>query len=306
MKAFARPTKLYKYCPVNVWSLRAITEAEVHYTQPKLFNDPLDCSPTLEVDIDNYELTRLLRKMLSESLIAEEVRREIDRIRCMADAPEEDGDAPNPEASLKWGLAQRVNELLQSEFGAKGVLPLSATWSEPLMWSHYADQHRGICIEYDVTGRPIESLKPVNYNAPRAVRAHDLHRWKIDNDGDAFDRIRNTYFYAKAPEWAYEKEWRDINDRAGVNALNFELSAIHFGLRMDFVWRRTIVKLLNQNHDVALYQMRVESDSFALARYESERDGIEQTGVRQPAFKVFGNIIDVAKTAGNDFDESLG
>ena len=76
MTASPRPTKLYKYCPVNVWSLRAITEAEVHYTSPRLFNDPLDCNPTLEVDIGNYELTRLLREMLNESLDAEAVAAE--------------------------------------------------------------------------------------------------------------------------------------------------------------------------------------------------------------------------------------
>lgn len=38
---------------------------------------------------------------------------------------------------------------LDSELGNEGVLTLSATWKSGLMWSHYADEHRGICIEYD-------------------------------------------------------------------------------------------------------------------------------------------------------------
>lgn len=288
----SKPAKLYKYCPLSIWALRAISEAEVHHTSPSQFNDPLDCNPTLEVDVSNYELTRLLRRMLAQEFSETEVDEEIARIRYMADAPGEDGEVGDREEALRWGLAQRVMALVKREFGAKGVLPLSATWAEPLMWSHYADQHKGICIEYDISQWPVENLKPVNYNAPRAVRAHDLHRWKIDGDAQALERINSTYFYAKAPEWSYEKEWRDVNDRAGINVLPFEISAIHLGLRTDFVWHRVIVKLLNQDRDIKLYQIRVEDDNFGLSRYELERDELEQTGIRQPPFKIFGNILD--------------
>src|SRR5262245_27709943 len=33
---------------------------------------------------------------------------------------------------------------------ANGVLCWSADWREPVLWSHYADRHRGICLGFDL------------------------------------------------------------------------------------------------------------------------------------------------------------
>lgn len=287
------PKKLYKYCPINVWSLRAISEAEVHHSSPALFNDPLDCNPTLEVDVSNSHLEMLLRSMMAWYNSPEAIDKEIRNIRYMANAPTmEDEEQLSSEEELKWGLSSRISRILKREFGEKGVLSLSESWAQPLMWSHYADEHKGICIEYDVSKWPVMNLKPVNYNSPRAVRAHDLYRWKVEGDETARQRVYDTYFYSKAPDWHYEKEWRDVHDKAGVNTLSFEITAIYFGMRMDFVWQRAFGKMLNQDRDITLYQITAQQDSFGLSRNVTERDEIDRMGIRQPPFKVFGNILD--------------
>ncbi|MDW9570209.1 DUF2971 domain-containing protein [Sinorhizobium meliloti] len=42
-----------------------------------------------------------------------------------------------------------------------GIVCLSDNWQHPMMWSHYADRHRGICLAFDVVGtRPII---PISY-----------------------------------------------------------------------------------------------------------------------------------------------
>jgi len=43
------PPKLYKYRRFDVFCLRLLTQAEVSYSDPRTFNDPLDCDPTIEV-----------------------------------------------------------------------------------------------------------------------------------------------------------------------------------------------------------------------------------------------------------------
>jgi hypothetical protein len=58
------PQKLYKYCPFNVFSLRAINEAEIFHASRRQFNDPLDCNPTLDLDIGTKDAIRLLARML--------------------------------------------------------------------------------------------------------------------------------------------------------------------------------------------------------------------------------------------------
>lgn len=58
------PHRLYKYRAFNVNTLRLLSEAEVYYADPADFNDPLDCSPTIEIDTDRSSLEKLCYKML--------------------------------------------------------------------------------------------------------------------------------------------------------------------------------------------------------------------------------------------------
>src|SRR3954471_5525958 len=80
---------------------------------------------------------------------------------------------PSVEDYLKRMLAREVKVRLDQELGTRGVLSLSERWNSVLMWSHYADNHRGVCIEFDLAEGSYPSLQPVNYRAPRRIKASD-------------------------------------------------------------------------------------------------------------------------------------
>src|SRR6266446_5545165 len=46
-----------------------------------------------------------------------------------------------------------------------GMICFSKQWHNPLLWSHYADKHRGMCLGFDVDDR---GLKAVNYVEERS------------------------------------------------------------------------------------------------------------------------------------------
>jgi len=50
-----------------------------------------------------------------------------------------------------------------------GVMCFSSTWKNPVMWSHYADQHRGICLGFEV---PDVYRKKIKYVARRQPFRH--------------------------------------------------------------------------------------------------------------------------------------
>jgi hypothetical protein len=54
-----------------------------------------------------------------------------------------------------------------------GLLCFSTKWSNPLLWSHYADRHRGICLGFDVAR---ELVQPVDYAKERIVTEEDWLR----------------------------------------------------------------------------------------------------------------------------------
>lgn len=285
------PAKLYKYRGFSVRCLREITEAEIFYAKPNSFNDPMDCDPTIEVDIGRASLEKLLFKILTQTRGRDKALEQIGYLRYMSSEYGDYRIDPKVDDYLKRMLASDIKNELDSELGNAGVLSFSATWRSALMWSHYADEHRGICIEYDTTDQAHPRLGVVSYKAPRAIRTSDLWLWKIRDDVEAKDRVIQTYFYAKSSEWRYEREWRDVADKSGPMSVPYRMTGIHFGMRCDSAVITSVVKLLTDHQDINLWQIWPKDDGFKLRRSLVPRDEIEAVGVREPAFLMFKDVV---------------
>lgn len=287
------PAKLYKYRPFSVLSLRMITEAEVFYAQPKTFNDPLDCNPSFVADIGRLELEKTLYRLLRARLPKLEAWKEIDWNRHMSGEYGDYKTEPKADRILANNVAYQIERELNRQLGTKGVLSFSETWRSGLMWSHYADEHRGFCIEYDTTDMEHPDLASVNYRAPRSIKASDLYAWKFEHDREAEKRVLDTYYYSKSSEWKYEKEWRDIKPDFGVESVDYKVSAIHFGMRCDRSVISAIVKLLDENQDVDLYNVYPRKNNFRLTRNFIDRDEVAALAIREPGFLMFKEFDDL-------------
>lgn len=132
-----------------------------------------------------------------------------------------------------------------------------------LMWSHYGDAHKGICIGYDFS------------KASREVRRH-LYPVQYSDTRFSFmdaERIASHPFLLlrKSTDWKYEKEFRLIyrkDELCGKTNLQLDcISEITFGLRAD-PQQIEIVKRLIKNMPICLYQTKQEENSFKLTRRE--------------------------------------
>jgi hypothetical protein len=128
------------------------------------------------VDVGRATLEKLLYRMLLRRLEKKQAAGRVGYLRYMSTECGDFETDKDVEAYLVRMLARDIKDELDDEFSQHGVLSLSATWSSALMWSHYADEHRGICVEYDTTDQEHCNLRPVGYRAPRAVKASDLAR----------------------------------------------------------------------------------------------------------------------------------
>ena len=84
-----------------------------------------------------------------------------------------------------------------------GLLCFSRTWKYPVLWSHYADKHRGLCLGFDVGAGDVQD---VTY---------------LDERRKLPESIRTTarpgpLFASKGKEWAYEAECRRIVELANA------------------------------------------------------------------------------------------
>lgn len=79
------------------------------------------------------------------------------------------------------------------------------------MWAHYANNHCGICVEYELLeiNRQLGfSPVPIIYSDDR-VCVHTLDPNTLEKD---IQGIFIESLTSKSPEWSYEKEWRIIRD----------------------------------------------------------------------------------------------
>jgi hypothetical protein len=250
------PTRLYKYRNFDLYALRMLTNSFVYFSDPAQFNDPLDCKPELSVgiDIDINSLETLLMRMTPES------SRLLNDCKMAADFYCSMGE----QADYYFrSVASRVKETLYSQMGRIGVLSLAQSWNCPLMWSHYGDQHKGICLGFDTSHVSDLTPKKVNYEGQRCINCSDLIGHFIDGNTEALERIKETFFFTKAKEWKYEREWRVANDKNGEEPGPFELREVYFGMRCDDAVKTAV---LNLKHSRALeyYEVFPGPKSFEL------------------------------------------
>ncbi len=81
-----------------------------------------------------------------------------------------------------------------------GVLSLTSKRDSVLMWSHYANSHKGFCLEFDTSAKPFASARKVQYRETR-------HSFDVDASPE---ETATSFLLAKHKDWEYEDEWRLI------------------------------------------------------------------------------------------------
>jgi hypothetical protein len=117
-----------------------------------------------------------------------------------------------------------------------GVCAFSLNPLQTLMWSHYADHHRGVCVAYEFPAEFIQEqaneilgLDAVDYGP------QSLTSFLADDNNTEMNKMLNglieRYLTIKNKEWKYEEEARIIRGRKGLLEIppNF-IKQICFGM----------------------------------------------------------------------------
>ena len=82
-----------------------------------------------------------------------------------------------------------------------GLLCFGTHWRSPVMWAHYGDKHKGLCLGFEVTG-----AQEVMYE-PERLRLK-LEEVAVGRDFNA--AVRHAAMTTKFEQWSYEEEWRVV------------------------------------------------------------------------------------------------
>lgn len=302
------PRQLYKYRCFSNLTLTMLVEDVVYFADPTTFNDPLDTKPTLKTDLDSDALEVILSQLIEQRTTAEmsaaaatikyrgpktidhiarHSRKKAEQlladIRYNATNPEYEVDDP-----AQFLLGQYVQDELLRRYD-KGVFSLAERANCPLMWSHYGDQHRGLCLGYSVPEAATGGVHKIRYGGSRLVEASAVSKM-LGGDGDARREVDDAVLLRKAKPWAYEREWRLIGSR-GEQDSPLELEEVVFGTRCSTSVKYAVVKALEgRERAVQFFEIREQSGSFLLKKRSLDTDELCVSFPRR--FRSFDHVFD--------------
>lgn len=223
---------LYRYTSLSEYTLKYFRDMDLYFQDPRYFNDPFECDlQSLDLGLDdNFDLKydRYISMITSRlNFIVPKITHYSIRITDNDD-PTKDRYYYGDVTSLLFREVETLSKelkvlesthyskrktALQDSWNIKkeevlkgiGVVCYSETNSNILMWSHYADSHKGLCFEFDSEKKPIKQWKnfkfhPIIYSNERKI--------DILTDGyvNSFFKLLTT----KSLDWNYEKEHRLI------------------------------------------------------------------------------------------------
>ncbi len=126
---------------------------------------------------------------------------------------------------------------------SKGMICFSKSWSNPLIWGHYADCHRGMSLGFDI---PDELLVQVKYTPQRPRMEFDKKTNKLIDRVDVENKLIRTKFI----DWHYEEEYRYLTD---LNSISDHLGNYFVDFSSEIKLRKVV---LGMNCDIPISRVR--------------------------------------------------
>ena len=155
-----------------------------------------------------------------------------------------------------------------------------------LMWSHYANSNKGICIEYD-----IEDIREHFYKVMYLEHPLQISESLQSEFNPGFD-YRLLSAVSKSVEWSYEKEWRLISNPAVVRGMNIKvrlpIKAVYFGSKfgydsMDQTQEQRNLNLRFRNllieRSIPRFVSKITSNEFSIVFDEIDDNGLKKTDI---------------------------
>lgn len=196
------PNPLYKY--TSVANLRLILENQtLKFSCIADFNDKRECFATLDFNCSRSDWANYIVGLNPELPIRQ--------LAAMVNSV-----VSNPDLGRQW-----ITAAIKGANCNLGILCLTVRNDNTLMWAHYADCNRGVCLQFDIS-RDLDTFcfpKQVIYD-DKVRRFNYIRSWNLRKGMDATEAI-----FHKSAEWSYEQEYRVVRIN-GVGIVPFDIASL--------------------------------------------------------------------------------
>ncbi|MFS1442216.1 DUF2971 domain-containing protein [Vibrio sp. 10N.286.46.E10] len=289
------PSSIFKYRKVNEYSLSNLEEDTVWLADPSNFNDPYDCAHTVDYDeVGRFKGNEFLNTYLTENrekmnftkgeeqrILADDNGFDLLVEHGLSQMNISDEDRSGMKEVLISVLKQMMEDLTKhtSEKLASSfkLCSFSERNDSMLMWAHYADYHKGFCIEYDLTGiNPFDYRRRFLYPTIYSDLMFDAtSHFKKDVNDISFNNLHLTKAaLVKAIDWQYEKEWRlifahGLMDKEQPYFMG-KPKAVYLGTKISDEHQNKILEICSRK-GIGVYKMKPHHKHFSLKPVEPSK-----------------------------------
>lgn len=235
------PQIVYRMRPVNRFLFDSLINSQIWFSNPQEFNDPFDCDINMRIrhstqgQIQTYfedHLKNLFQNWELEKINAKNITRQ------------------------KFEML--INKAAKRVIQRKGLACFMSSCDNLLMWAHYADSHKGVCLKFDI-------LEDTTFFSPANKVIYSKDYPEFDYLTDKNDFV-NQMFFTKSEEWTYEGEVRVLKDKEGNYDFNpNSLKEIIFGCKISDDDKKTLTKVIRTYYQACqLIQAEKNDNSFSL------------------------------------------
>ena len=182
------PDGLFKYLGFNKIDFIASCET-VRFSPPDELNDPFEAYP-------------------AASVLAELYKETLEQAAGVSANGADSGLSSIHERLIGICQGMRVwDAFVKSVSRRVGVLSLSGSPCIPLMWSHYADNYSGICVEFKSSSSLISESVYSSFSGPQQVSYSEVRTDSFLGDGGRDGWFIRDVLLRKSPDWAYRGSW---------------------------------------------------------------------------------------------------
>ncbi|MEA2163750.1 MAG: hypothetical protein QOK37_1877 [Thermoanaerobaculia bacterium] len=169
---------------------------------------------------------------------------------------------------------RKLRQVRESAGERLGLLCFSRRWDNPVLWSHYAEKHTGLCLGFEIAE---EVIAPVMY----AKRRFKLQPDPLKATGAPDEESVKKLMFTKYSHWRYESELRTfgrLDQRDSDTGLFFATFNEHMRLAsvivgaLSMVSRDDVTNALGDlASEVEVIKARLAFRSFRVVRQQGRR-----------------------------------
>lgn len=261
---------------------KVLEKGSLRFTQPSFFNDPFETQVHTKGLEDGQKAEDSFKESFNVML-----NKELEGYNLPAEVIANAKQNVNLEEGLKLLKSvishSTLKESSKIEFNKSineniGILSLTTNNKNLLMWAHYANSHKGVCIEFDKSHK--------FFNQKKSEKDSLRHLAQVQYQNERPSLYLSEYnefdvFLTKSNHWEYEEEYRmlmplkDADKKIDsafedIYLFNFpkdSLKAIYLGTKISDENKNEIINLIQNEKDynhVEIFETKISDEIYDL------------------------------------------